>query len=76
MDEQRVARILGYGLFGLGIGLTIFSLLYLVLMRAGIAERETTTWLLILLAIVLVPTLIGAGVGAARARRHAPPAPY
>lgn len=76
MDEQRIAGILGFGLFGLGIGLTIFSLLYLVLMRAGVAERESTTWLLILLALVLVPALIGAAVGAARGRDHTPPAPY
>ncbi len=76
MEDDRAASILGYGLFGLGIGLTIFAVTYLVLMRADVAETRSAFWLVIFLAIVLVPALIGAAVGAARARTHAPPAAY
>lgn len=76
MEDDRASSILGYGLFGLGIGLTVFAITYLVLMRADVAQTRSALWLVIFLAIVLVPALIGAAVGAARARGHTPPAPY
>lgn len=76
MADDSVSSVLGYGLFGFGIGLTIFSVLYLFLMRSGVAQPRSATWLLILLAIVLVPAVIGAAVGAVRARRSTPPTPY
>lgn len=76
MPGERAPFVLGYGLFGLGVGALIFSFVYLFLARARIAEPQSTTWLFILLSMLLVPALVGAAVGASRARRETATAPY
>lgn len=66
MVSERTKTIVGYALLGLGIGLIVFSLFYVVTVRTGIAQRFTWTWVAIHLAVLLLPGVVLALYGASR----------
>lgn len=66
MEPARSRTTLGYGLLGLGIGVILFSIFYLVTVRTQIAQRFVWSWVLIFLAVLLLPAALLAAYGATR----------
>jgi hypothetical protein len=72
-DETPSDTALGYGLFGLAIGLALFALTYIVTTRAGMATPTDATWLAIFLALLLAPAVIAGLVGLNKAKKNNQP---
>jgi hypothetical protein len=69
-NTNAPSAALGYGLLGLGLGLLIFSAVYLVTVRMRIAERTDAGWAGLFIAIILVPAFLLALVGLSRSRKQ------
>ena len=62
MKSGSMSATVGYGLFGLMIGLLLFGLVYLLAVRGGTATPTTGMWLGLFLGLLLVPAALAAMV--------------
>lgn len=58
MASERAKNTAGYALLGLGIGVILFSFYYIIVNRAGIAQRYEWSWVLIHLLVLLGPAIV------------------
>ena len=69
MTSERARNTIGYALLGLGIGVILFSFYYIIVNRAGIAQRYEWTWVIIHLVVLLGPAVV---LGLFGSRKGAP----
>lgn len=66
MAEGKTNRVLGHALLGLGIGIFLFAVFYIVTYREGISQRFEWGWVLIHLSVLLGPAVLMGLWGAKR----------
>lgn len=66
MATIRTRNALGWGAFGLAVGVIFFSVFYVLVVRTGTAQRGQWTWVGIFLLVLLGPAILGALYGYSR----------